>query len=354
MNMVEIGSNVTLKVKNPYWDRRSAYSFAIAEFETYMGTVLPSPKWVGPDQLCLSTGDPKFPFRVIDKVRILGEAMERLPEPVQSVWTIAGSKVGQNYIVTRSGSHWSCNCVGFGYRRTCSHVNEAKSLIYNDNSKSLISKEEKKLKKSEKSALLISKSAVESKSELMKRGNSAPIYNEVNMAKVEKHGDKTKIAIEVMEQNVSKTYDEVCELIAKAIGVPVARARVYYRHKVINKLAEGYENMTRPFPWEGKARTPKTKQVSAKKLLKEVGLKAQAKSVEDIAAIKEANLARLREVSAKAKKTVRRDYGDRQARSNDSEGVADFDPQLAKEEIQSILRDERLIDVVPKFIREDA
>lgn len=368
--MVEIGSTVTVKVKNPLWERRSAYAYPIAEFQSYTGTVLPSPRWVGQDQLCLSTGDPSFPFRVIDRNRVVGDAMATAPEPVQSVWTIAGSKAGQTYLVTRKGTQWSCNCVGFGYRRTCSHVVEAKSLISNDFSetaKSLISKEKKTSKKSNKSALLNSRFAVESEygsstgvgSPKLERGNTAPYMMRLKMAKVEKHGDKTKIAIEVMEKNVGKTYDEVCELIAKAIGVPVARARVYYRHKVINKLAKGYENMSRPYPWEGKARAPKAAKAAkvaktiAEKIVKAVekSNKAVEKTATDVAAIKAKNLATLKAVSAKNRKV--RDYGDRVAKP-ESDGVGDFDPALAREEVDAILRDERLIDVCPKFVREDA
>jgi hypothetical protein len=75
-------------------------------------------------------------------------------------------------------------------------------------------------------------------------------------------------------------------------------------------------------------------------------------NVDEIAKIKEANLARMREVSAKLKPKNVRDYGTRVA-APEGEGVADFDPTLAREEIQSILRDERLIDVCPKFVRED-
>ena len=82
--------------------------------------------------------------------------------------------------------------------------------------------------------------------------------------------------------------------------------------------------------------------------------KAKAElNVDEIAKIKEANLARMKEVSAKLKpKGKVRDFGDRVA-APEGDGVADFDPTLAREEIQSILRDERLIDVCPKFVRED-
>ena len=77
-------------------------------------------------------------------------------------------------------------------------------------------------------------------------------------------------------------------------------------------------------------------------------------NVDEIAKIKEANLERMREVSAKLKpKGKVRDYGVRVA-DEEGPGVPDFDPRLAREEVDAILRDERLIGVCPKFVSEDA
>ena len=123
---MNIGDIVTLTVRNPPWGNRSAYASPMAEVQTYTGTIVPSPSWVGPDQLCLSTGTVQFPFRVIDRDRIIGlsEAREK---PEDSVWAIEGSK-GKTYIVGLSRGFWSCDCTGFGYRRTCSHVESAKLL----------------------------------------------------------------------------------------------------------------------------------------------------------------------------------------------------------------------------------
>ena len=77
-------------------------------------------------------------------------------------------------------------------------------------------------------------------------------------------------------------------------------------------------------------------------------------NVDEIAKIKEANLERMREVSERLKpKGKVRDFGGRVA-APEGDGVSDFDPSLAREEVNAILRDERLIDVCPKFVREDA
>jgi hypothetical protein len=74
-------------------------------------------------------------------------------------------------------------------------------------------------------------------------------------------------------------------------------------------------------------------------------------NVDEIAKIKEANLARMREISAKLKPKNVRDFT--RVAAPEAEGVSDFDPTLAREEVNAILRDERLIDVCPKFIRDD-
>jgi len=344
--MMKVGQIVTVQVRNPQWSQRSKYAFPMEEFNTYTGEVVPSPRWVGPDQICIGTGNVSFPFRVIDLDRIHGQTSEMAPadESLRSSWTIAGSKAGQTYLVTRQGLQWSCNCLGFGYRRSCTHINQAKLLIleekpkslktkdFSENAKSLILNEKKKLKKkqkSEKNALQISKSGLECKSKVMKRGNLAPYMMRSKMAKVEKHGDKTKIAIEIMEANVGKSYDEVCTLISKAIGVPLARARVYYRHKVINGLAKGYSPDVRP--WETKA--PKATKAKVAKTITEKIVKAVeksnksvAKTAADVAATKAKNLATLKAVSKKYNQVARKEGA----------GVPDFDADEARAEVAAM------------------
>lgn len=57
-----------VKIKNPIWARRDRYAFPIPEFFIYEGEVLnPKPRWVGSERFCLTTGDPKFTFRVLEK-----------------------------------------------------------------------------------------------------------------------------------------------------------------------------------------------------------------------------------------------------------------------------------------------
>ena len=124
---MNVGETVTVRVR----DARNPAVFAsgvIREFNEYSGKILPNPKWVSSDSICISTGDTHFPFRIIDRERIigLGEAAP-IAAPRSETFIVQGSKPGTTYTVTRDGSHWSCTCVGFGFRKDCKHVRECKS-----------------------------------------------------------------------------------------------------------------------------------------------------------------------------------------------------------------------------------
>lgn len=116
-----IGQDITINV-------RSADRLTPKLINTYTGKVLPNPRWVGPDCICLSTGQTQFPFRVIDLDRIIGSGISNTTkqQPDTETHIVAGTKPGSSYTVTRNGSHWSCTCVGFGFRKDCKHIRECK------------------------------------------------------------------------------------------------------------------------------------------------------------------------------------------------------------------------------------
>jgi hypothetical protein len=123
---MNVGDVVTIRVRDP----RNAAIFAsgvVREFNEYSGKILPNPKWVAQDAITLSTGISEFPFRIIERERIigLGEAAP-VAAPRSETFLVQGSKPGTTYTVTRDGSHWSCTCVGFGFRKDCKHVRECK------------------------------------------------------------------------------------------------------------------------------------------------------------------------------------------------------------------------------------
>ena len=123
---MNVGDVVTIRVR----DTRNPAVFAtgvVRQFNEYSGKILPNPKWVAQDAITLSTGISEFPFRIIERERIigLGEAAP-VAAPRSETFIVQGSKPGTTYTVTRDGSHWSCTCVGFGFRKDCKHVRECK------------------------------------------------------------------------------------------------------------------------------------------------------------------------------------------------------------------------------------
>lgn len=344
---MNVSETVTIRVKSPLWERREAFAYPIPEFETYTGTVLPSPSWVGADEICISTGNVGFPFRVIEKARIVGceEAREK---PEEELFQIQGTG-GKVYPVTRSRGVWSCPCTGFGYRRSCSHVVIAKSKF----SSSVSEKETIFFEKKQNKVLTSSSSEVQYMGKV-ETGNR-PLYKMKvkSMAKVksEVKVTKTSVVIDIMTKHAGRPADEVARLIETQLPCREGYGKTWYRWAVKEGVAPGVLG-AKASP---KAKASKPVKVKLEKSVRSINAAHKAKvelNVDEIAKIKEANLARMKEVSAKLKTKKVRDFGDRVA-APEGEGGADFDPTLAREEINSILRDERLIDVCPKFVRED-
>ena len=122
---MNVGDTVSIRVR----DARNAKVFAsgvVNQFNEYTGKILPNPKWVSSDSICISTGDTHFPFRIIDRERILELGNTPVAVSRSETFIVKGSKPGSTYTVTRDRSHWSCTCVGFGFRKDCKHVRECK------------------------------------------------------------------------------------------------------------------------------------------------------------------------------------------------------------------------------------
>jgi hypothetical protein len=162
-----------------------------------------------------------------------------------------------------------------------------------------------------------------------------------------KRGEKSATVIDIMERNRDKSYDVVSAMIEKKLGITNKAARAYYQYMVHNGKVEGIE-----ITWgRGKRSASTSKSVKAKPAKAKAKADKIIKSVElnatEIAAIKAKNLETMRAVS-KANRKVR-DYTVGKVAKDDGEGVANFDPRLAREEVDQILRDEKLIDQVPRY-----
>jgi hypothetical protein len=108
-------------VKNPQYQHRDRYRFAVDEFFTYEGDAVML-KHVSADSLALSTGISDFPVRVIPRawiVTINGAAYAHASSQSQTK-KVKGSK-GEEYTVTL-GAKPTCTCTGFQFRRTCRHI----------------------------------------------------------------------------------------------------------------------------------------------------------------------------------------------------------------------------------------
>ena len=120
-----------IRVSNPIYRFRNAYAsyMHIPEYNEYEGTIVsPKPQWLKDDQFMMDTGTNESELRVMDKDRIIcGWTVSndtKLPDPVSV--TVPSKSNGKSYIVSlaNGGLSLSCNCMGYSYRRTCSHVEE--------------------------------------------------------------------------------------------------------------------------------------------------------------------------------------------------------------------------------------
>lgn len=114
------------------WRGGEKYSYT----ENYVGVILPNYPIDGNDVISLSTDLPayhRFPRRIINKKYIISiekvgsKEQVTFTKPVEAAKTfqVKGSK-GDIYTVKQEGSRFTCNCAGFGFRRTCKHVTSVK------------------------------------------------------------------------------------------------------------------------------------------------------------------------------------------------------------------------------------
>lgn len=123
-------TRLTVRVRNILYDVRHRYSPSvfIPEYNDYTGDVAPRPSWCNSDQFALTTGDEDAPIRIIESDSIICGWLHRGMDDIRVV-SIPG-KHGKRYTVTVADSgRLSCNCTGFGYRKTCSHVTEVMEAI---------------------------------------------------------------------------------------------------------------------------------------------------------------------------------------------------------------------------------
>lgn len=95
----------------------------------FEGEVVATPKWVGYPAIALTTGNKKFPFRIIAQDQIVSIndtpfVAEKI-QPIKKEYKVTGSK-GDIYTVTVDGNYKTCTCHAFQFRRNCKHIVEVK------------------------------------------------------------------------------------------------------------------------------------------------------------------------------------------------------------------------------------
>lgn len=175
------------------------------------------------------------------------------------------------------------------------------------------------------------------------------------MAKV----TKTATVIAIMTKHADRAMGEVCRIIETQLPCKEGYGKVWYSWAVKKKVAPG--------KLEGKTKTAKTKEVPAKKLLKEVGVKLEKpkknrftgnvkttapKTEDEVSRIKAANLARMKEITAR-NAIAREKYNGNIARNADAPfDPEDFTPESALAELEAADGLESFS--APRFLSKDA
>lgn len=118
-----VGQTVTIEVKS-----MSAFPLAPKKIQ-YQGDVVRSQSW-DPAETFRLTGTKDFPVRVIrynDVLSIDGvSATQAAKTDDSNIVRIKSSKGDKDYVVVinANGRH-TCDCPGYGFRKTCSHIKQA-------------------------------------------------------------------------------------------------------------------------------------------------------------------------------------------------------------------------------------
>lgn len=127
-----VGSTVT--VTTAWHDYMKGFYWGLSREHTYTGVVVKSERNDDVDSFRLATGRRGLAVSIIDLGSVSslvygdGRPGTRVCAPAVTIaaWEIKSSKPGKSYTVTRNGSNYECNCAGYGFRRSCRHINEVK------------------------------------------------------------------------------------------------------------------------------------------------------------------------------------------------------------------------------------
>jgi hypothetical protein len=120
--------HITVRIKDPRYDIRDRYarSCNIPEYNDYTGNIVPRFSWLDDNWFVLTTGDKNAPYRIIHKDSIICGWLGSSDMSTDFENTVVSIPRGnKSYTVSMcDDSSLVCDCTGFGYRRTCSHIRE--------------------------------------------------------------------------------------------------------------------------------------------------------------------------------------------------------------------------------------
>ena len=127
--MLKKGKHVKVKVFNTMWPSRDRYAFHVEKYNTYEGEIVYQ-KWFKNSQVGLTTDNPDFPFRVLEKSNIVEVDDHTVDftkeEPPVQIKVQGKTSV---YTITAGTEITRCTCPGFSYRGKCRHVDEFEMSI---------------------------------------------------------------------------------------------------------------------------------------------------------------------------------------------------------------------------------
>lgn len=123
---------LTVRIRDTLWDVRHRYAAGViqSEYNDYTGTVVPRETfpWLDENWFVLTTGDSECPYRILHKDNVICGWKHHTDDG--NVHIVEG-KNKRKYVVTiADDGSASCNCLGFGYHKHCSHIGDLWAKVH--------------------------------------------------------------------------------------------------------------------------------------------------------------------------------------------------------------------------------
>ena len=128
-----VGSNVT--VTTQWHDYYKGFAANVQREHTISGVVIGSAKYDDVHSFRLATTNSNYPISIVDLGRVVSltygdgtsARQTEVSKPQVRHWEIkSDSRKGGSYNVVFDGRHYSCECPGYTFRKSCRHINKVK------------------------------------------------------------------------------------------------------------------------------------------------------------------------------------------------------------------------------------